>query len=256
VNFNVAAEAYDRYMGRWSRQLSRSFIEFAGVRRGDTVLDVGCGPGALTADLAARLGPAFVKAVDPSPQFVAAARDRHPGVEVHQAVAAALPFPEAVFDAALAQLVVHFMDDPIAGLVEMARVTRHGGVIAACVWDFAGGRGPLGPFWDVARELDAAVEDESHLPGAREGHLARLFKLAGLQEIHDAELSVTLEYESFDDWWMPFTLGVGPGGAYLARLASDHATGLRDGCRDRLGEGPFTLKAEAWAARGAVRRSS
>jgi SAM-dependent methyltransferase len=255
VNFNVAAEAYDRYMGRWSSQLAPSFIEFAGMRAGSTVLDVGCGPGALTAGLAALFGPAFVKAVDPSPQFVAAARDRHPGVEVQQAAAAALPFPDAVFDAALAQLVVHFMDDPIVGLVEMGRVTRDGGVISACVWDYAGGRGPLGPFWDVARELDAAVVDESHLPGAREGHLARLFEVAGLLDIHDTELSVTREYESFEDWWVPFTLGVGPGGAYVAGLAPDHVTGLRDGCRDRLGEGPFMLRAEAWSVRGAVRHS-
>jgi hypothetical protein len=108
----------------------------------------------------------------------------------------------------------------------------------------------------VARELHAAVEDESHLPGEREGHLVRLFELAGLQEIRSAELSVTREYESFEDWWVPFTLGVGPGGAYLAGLASDHATCLRDGCRARLGEGPFMLNAEAWAVRGAVRHSS
>ena len=140
---------------------------------GQRVLDVGCGPGALTAELVARLGPESVAAVDPSAPFVEAARVRHPGVDVRHASAEALPFADRSFDAALAQLVVHFMADPIAGLAEMGRVTRRGGVVAACVWDHAGGLGPLGLFWDVARTLDPTVTDESQLAGARQGHLDR-----------------------------------------------------------------------------------
>ena len=117
---------------------------------GRRVLDVGCGPGALTAELVRRVGADSVSAVDPSEPFVAAATERHPGVDVRQGSAEQLPFPDDAFDAALGQLVVHFMADPVAGLTEMARVTRRGGVVAACVWDHAGGGGPLSRFWEAA----------------------------------------------------------------------------------------------------------
>src|SRR5919112_6586530 len=147
MSFNVAADAYDRYMGEWSRQLSPQLLRLAGMEMGQRALDVGCGPGALTAELVERLGSAAVAAVDPSESFVAAARERHPGVDVRQAGAEALPFGDGVFDVTLAQLVVHFMTDPVSGIREMARVTRRGGIVAACVWDYAGERGPLGPFW-------------------------------------------------------------------------------------------------------------
>jgi SAM-dependent methyltransferase len=168
VSFDVAAEAYDRFMGRYSRLLSRQMAEFARVRAGQRALDVGCGPGALTAELVTRLGPSAVTAVDPSEPFVHAARARNPGVAVERASADDLPFPDGAFDAVLAQLVVHFMADPVAGLLEMTRVTRRDGVVAACVWDHAGGQGPLGAFWHAARELDPGIDDESQLPGARE----------------------------------------------------------------------------------------
>ena len=146
----MAADAYDRYMGKYSVLLSPQLADFAGVRSGKRVLDVGCGPGALTAELVARVGTSAVAAVDPSESFVAAARQRNPGVEVLQASAERLPFPARTFDAAIAQLVVHFMPDPTRGLAEMARVTRHNGVIAACVWDHGGGQGPLSLFWRPA----------------------------------------------------------------------------------------------------------
>ena len=252
MSFDVAAEAYDRFMGRYSRLLSPQLADLAGVRGGQRVLDVGCGPGALTAELVRRLGPASVAAVDPSEPFVAAARARHPGVEVQQASAERLPFPDQVFDAVLAQLVVHFMADPITGLAEMARVTRPGGVVAACVWDHAGGQGPLSVFWRAARELDPDVHDESHLAGARVGHLAELFEAAGLREIEEATLSSSLEHQSFDEWWEPFTGGVGPAGSYVAGLDADREAELREHCRALLPVAPFTLTARAWAARGFV----
>ncbi len=172
--FDVAADAYDAFMGRYSSPLARVFCDFSGIRTEQRALDVGCGPGALIAELVARLGSAAVSAVDPSQPFVEAARERHEGVHVRQAVAERLPFADDRFDAALAQLVVHFMDDPLAGLKEMSRVTRPGGVVAACVWDHAGGQGPLSRFWDAARELDPAVRDESQLAGTRKGHLSEL----------------------------------------------------------------------------------
>lgn len=253
MTFDVAAEAYDRYMGAWSRQLSAQLVAFAGVRPGERVLDVGCGPGALTAELVERLGAAAVAAVDPSESFVTAARARHPGVDVRRATAEALPHPDATFDAALAQLVVHFMTDPVAGLREMARVTRSGGIVAACVWDYAGGRGPLGPFWEAARATAADVADvadESRLAGTREGHLAELLAAAGLAELEETAFSATREYASFEDWWEPFTQGVGPGGAYVARLGPEQRTELRAQCRAMLPPGPIVLSARAWAARG------
>ena len=252
MSFDVAAEAYDRYMGRWSRQLAPQLVDFAQVRPGHQVIDVGCGPGALTEVLAARLGTAGVAAVDPSESFVSAARSRLPGVDVRQAPAERLPFDGRTFDAALASLVVHFMTDPVAGLAEMARVTRTGGVMAACVWDFEGGRGPLGPFWEAARELDATIVDESRLAGTRRGHLAELFEAAGLRDVEEGSLSASREYASFDDWWEPFTHGVGPGGAYVAGLGEEHKGVLREQCRSMLPTGPFALTAVAWVARGIV----
>src|SRR5215472_10064718 len=135
MSFDVSADAYTRFMGRYSEPLAARFADLAGVRSGQRALDVGCGPGALTAELAGRLG----------------AR------EVCVATAERLPFPDRAFDAALAQLVVHFMADPVAGLREMGRVTRRGGVVGACVWDHAGDRGPLTPFWRAVRELDPSA---------------------------------------------------------------------------------------------------
>jgi SAM-dependent methyltransferase len=249
VSFNVAADAYDRYMGKYSLLLSPQLADFAGVRSGQRVLDVGCGPGALTAELVARVGASAVAAVDPSESFVAAVRERNPGVEVVQASAEQLPFPALTFDATIAQLVVHFMPDPNRGLAEMARVTRRDGVIAACVWDH-GGQGPLSLFWRGARGLDPEVDDESRLPGVREGHLAELFEVAGLQEIERTVLWVSVEHASFEAWWEPFTMGVGPAGSYLASLSADRRVELRERCRSMVPTTPFVVTARAWAARG------
>ena len=237
-------------MGRYSVPLAPQFADFAAVAAGQRVLDVGCGPGALTAELVRRFGPASVSAVDPSEPFVAAARERHPGVSVRRASAEQLPFEDQAFDAALAQLVVHFMADPVLGLREMARVSREHGVVAACVWDHAGGHGPLSPFWEAASELDPGVEDESQLAGAREGHLSELFEAAGLNEIAESALSVTVEHPSFEEWWEPFMLGVGPAGGFAAELDAEQQARLRELCRERLPLAPFVLTARAWAALG------
>jgi ubiquinone/menaquinone biosynthesis C-methylase UbiE len=199
VSFTVSADAYDRYMGRYSVLLSPQLADLAGVCGGQRVLDVGCGPGTLTAELVQRVGPVAVSAVDPSEPFVAAARERHPKVSVTRASAEQLPFPDETFDAALAQLVVHFMADPSAGVAEMRRVTHRDGVVAACVWDHAGGQGPLSPFWEIATELDPEVADESRLVGSREGDLAQLFESAGLRDVEETALSVSLEHPSFEE---------------------------------------------------------
>jgi SAM-dependent methyltransferase len=250
MSFDVAAERYDRFMGRYSALLSHQMADLAGVAAGQRALDVGCGPGALTAELVERLGPGSVAAVDPSEPFVAAAHARHPAVDIHQAVAEDLPFESDAFDATLAQLVVHFMSDPVAGLREMARVTHRGGRVVACVWDFAGGNGPISALWEAAHELDADAVDESRLAGARQGHLVQLFGAAGLGDATEHVLKLSVEHPTFDDWWQPFTLGVGPAGQYVSGLDADDREKLRDRCRSRLGPGPFVIAARAWAALG------
>jgi SAM-dependent methyltransferase len=177
-------------------------------------------------------------------------------VTVQRAAAERLPFEERRFDAALAQLVVHFMTDPVAGVREMARVTTPRGVVAACVWDHAGHRGPLSVFWDAARELDPDIDDKSQLAGARQGHLAELFAAAGLGSLEESVLQVDVEHPSFEEWWEPFTFGVGPAGAQVARLDAERRARLRDLCRETLPEAPFVVSARAWAARGIARSAS
>ena len=236
-------------MGRYSEPLAGLFADLAGIRRGQRALDVGCGPGALTAELVRRLGGDAVGAVDPSEPFAAAVAERFPGVDVRLAAAERLPFGDAAFDATVAQLVVHFMASPVAGLAEMGRVTRPGGVIAACVWDHAGGRGPLAAFWQAVRELDPRAPDESGLAGVREGHLAQLFGQAGLTVTGATALTVQVQHATFDDWWQPFTLGVGPAGAYVAALDGEHRAALRERCRVKLSP-PATISATAWAITG------
>jgi hypothetical protein len=135
----------------------------------------------------------------------------------------------------------------------MARVTRANGVVAACVWDNAGGGSPLGMFWKAARELDPDVEDESGLAGSREGDLGRLLRAAGLREIEERALSVIVHHPTFEEWWEPFTLGVGPAGDYAAGLDEERLAQLRERCRMLLPASPFGVTATAWAARGLVR---
>ena len=250
MSFAVPADAYDRFMGRYSRLLSPQLADLAGVRGGQRVLDVGCGPGALTAELVERVGASAVSAVDPSESFVEAAKERHPEVDVQRAQAERLPFADAAFDAALAQLVVQFMSDPEVGVSEMRRVTQPGGVVAASVWDHGGGRGPLSPFWTAARELDRGHGGEAHGTGARDGELARLFASAGLSDVEQAALSVRVEHPTFEEWWEPFELGVGPAGAYVAGLGPERRQELRERCRAALPDAPFAVEARAWAARG------
>lgn len=248
MSFDVSAGAYLRFMGRYSEPLAPRFADLAGIGDGQRVIDVGCGPGALTAELVSRVGAASVSAAEPSASFAAAVRERLPGADVRQAAAERLPFADGTFDAALAQLVVHFMADPVRGLREMDRVTRPGGMVAACVWDHAGGRGPLSAFWSAARQLDPAADDESGLAGVREGHLASLFAQAGMDRASVTTLTVRVRHASFDDWWDRFTLGVGPAGAYAASLTAEHRTALREQCQRLLPPaGPVDITATAWA---------
>jgi SAM-dependent methyltransferase len=206
----------------------------------------------MTALLVERLGSDHVAALDPSEHFVEAARTRLPDVDIRLASAEDIPFDDATFDVALAELVVHFMSDPVAGIREMARVTKPGGTVAACVWDHTSDTGALSAFWKVVRTFDPAADDESGLAGSREGHLAELFAQAGLRDILSLKLTVHSDFENFDEWWDPFTLGVGPAGAYVQSLDDTGREALKQACAASLPSGPFTIDASAWTAIGTV----
>ena len=250
MSFEVAAQSYGLFMGRYSEPLATELTALMSLSPGWRALDVGCGPGALTARLVERLGVGSVCAVDPSGPFVAAARTRFPGLDVRQGRAEELPWPDDSFDVAVAALVVHFMRDPVAGLREMGRVVRAGGTVAATVWDHAGDRGPISPFWRAVRSLDPAAPDESELAGARAGHLASLFVEAGLDVIWDTALTVRVHYSTPEQWWEPYTLGVGPAGAYVAGLDEGRREALRRRCLELLPPAPFDIHASAWCVIG------
>jgi SAM-dependent methyltransferase len=252
VTFVVAGDAYDRFMGRYSKELAPRLIEFAGIESGMRVLDVGCGPGALAERLVERLGSELVSAADPSDPFVAACAERLPGAEVRRADAEQLPWEDGSFDAALAQLVVNFMRDPHAGVAEMCRVVRPGGIVAACTWDYGDGMQMLRVFWDAARAVDPGAPDEARAMRFRTaGELEDLWRAVGLDDVETGPLVVETTYADFDDFWQPLTLGVGPAGAYCASLEPRQREALRDEVFVRLGstEGSFTLSARAWAVR-------
>jgi SAM-dependent methyltransferase len=252
MSFDVTSAAYAAFMGRWSQPLAVGFADLADVHGGQRALDVGCGPGMLTEELVARLGEAAVTAIDPSPSFVAATRERFPEADVRSGAAEQLPFADDTFDVALAQLVVHFMADPVRGLAEMARVTRPGGLVAVCVWDHAGDGGPLSLFWRAVRDIDPGAGDESGLAGSREGHLAELCRAAGLPEAESTSLTVRVGFATYADWWEPFTLGVGPAGTYVAGLDTQARSSLARRCAELLPDPPFQVAASAWAVTARV----
>ena len=253
MQFAAPAEHYDRFMGRYAPTLAVALADVAGVRTGMRVADIGCGPGGLTRELVARVGAANVAAIDPAPQFAAACRALNPGADVREGVAEDLPWADGEFDATLSSLVIGFMRDPDQGAREMMRVTRPGGVVAACMWDIAsGGMTMLRIFWSATRRVDPDAQGEGRLAGTVAGDIARRFELAGLRDVRDSALTACAGYAGFDDFWEPFTLAVGPAGQYLRSLPDDQRTAVREECRAILPDGPFTLEARAWCARGIV----
>jgi SAM-dependent methyltransferase len=217
------------------------------------VLDVGCGPGGLTSELVSRLGAEAVAAVDPAAQFVEACRERNPGADVREGRAEALPWENAGFDAALACLVIAFMQDADAGVAEMARVTRPGGTVAACMWDLeGGGMTMLRVFWSSMRKVRPDVEREQGRVGTGQGQIADHLARAGLRDVAEHALVVSVSYTDFEDFWAPFTVGVGPSGQALADLDPDQQAAVREACREELPDGGFVLEAKAWFARGSV----
>ncbi len=253
MSFAVPAEAYDRYMGRYSRPLAPLFAQFAGVRPGQRVLDVGCGPGALTAQLAEEVGAERVAAADPSPGFARACAERIRGADVRTAPAEDLPWPDGAFDAVLAQLVVSFVSRPEAASREMRRVAVPDGTVAACTWDYGDQMQMLNTFWSAALTLDPAAPHEARsLAYTDRDSLQELWHRAGLRDIETSGLTVEVRYQGFDDYWQPFLTGTGPAGQYCISLGEDHLGALREECFRALGapSGEFALTARSWAVRG------
>jgi ubiquinone/menaquinone biosynthesis C-methylase UbiE len=242
----TADDAYDRFMGRYSMRLAPLFAEFAGVREGQRVLDVGAGTGALATELVRR--GAEVAAVDPSEAFVAALERRLPGIEVHAAPAEELPWPDEHFDAALAQLVVTFMSNAPAGIAEMRRVVRRGGTVAACMWDRQG----MEMLAAINRAQDAvgstAPTTEARTLYRSREEVESLFA-DGFDDVTTELLEVESGYTGFDEFWDALDGRIGPAGAWVASLDEEQRARAREELYRQLDEpaGAFTLKARAWS---------
>jgi SAM-dependent methyltransferase len=254
----TAGDAYERFMGRWSRLLAPQLVAFAGVRDGERVLDVGTGTGSLASALE-QAGPKIqVVGIDPSEGFIRYAQKnaRSSRASFELGDAQALKFPDASFDRTLSLLVMNFIPDHAKAINEMRRVTRPQGIVGACVWDYDAGMEMLRFFWDEVVALDPAMEakDERHMKLSRQGQLGELWKKAGLVNVEEKPLVIEQAYTSFHDYWESFLKGAGPGGAYVVALTEARRQELETRMRARLlgnrADGPFTLKARAWCVKG------
>jgi SAM-dependent methyltransferase len=254
----LQGDAYERFMGRWSRRLAPRLVNFAAVAAQDSILDVGSGTGALTFAIAEAVPTANVTGIDPSSAYVREGQAHASGGRVRFLVgdAQALDFPTASFDSTLSLLVMTFIPDPARALSEMTRVTRPGGSVSAAVWDYGEGMEMLRVFWDevVAADPAVAARDERNMPLCRPGELAALWRAGGLENVEERPITIDLAFSGFDDYWVPFLGGQGPAGAYAMSLADASRASLEARLRERLlggrDDGPFTLRARAWAVKG------
>ncbi|RVD51620.1 MAG: class I SAM-dependent methyltransferase [Mesorhizobium sp.] len=256
------ASGYEQLMGRWSRKLAPKFIGFAGLAPGEKILDVGCGTGSLTFELAKSAELASIEAIDFSPVFVEAAKRRNadPRVEIQQADATALPFADNAFDRALALLVLHFVPEAGKAVAEMRRVTRPGGVVAAVVWDHLGGMAGMRMMIDTVAALSESGRQlrsrYCFQPMMQPGEMKRSFVEQGLADVTETELMIRMDYQDFADFWAPISAGEGPLGKYMSTLEAAEReraeAAVRDAYQAGRPDGPRSFANVAWACRGMV----
>jgi SAM-dependent methyltransferase len=258
------AQAYERFMGRWSRLVAPQLVDFTDLPERGRILDVGSGTGSLAFAIAERKGQARVLGIDPSREYVAYAISRNSFPDRASFVvgdAQQLHFPDASFDAALSLLVFNFIPDPEKALLELRRVTKPGGILSAAVWDYGAGMRMLRTFWDAAVDIDPETEkfDEKRMPLCRAGELSALWTQSGLENVREQPIDIRMRFESFADYWDPFLLGQGPAGSYLRRLDRDEVKALCNEVKRRLSlsadNTPIVLPARAWSVRGMVSKS-
>ena len=250
---------YERYVGRWSREVAPRFLAWLSIPPGRRWLDVGCGTGALCAAILDRCSPSSVVGVEPSEGFLKTAADNLAGrAALHQGSATAIPLGDASVDVVVSGLVLNFVPDQRAALAEMARVTGKGGTIAAYVWDYAGKMELMRYFWDAATELDpnaAKLDEGVRFPICRPEALKELFAGAGLNAVDTTSIDIPTPFANFDDYWQPFLGGQGPAPAYAMSLDETARARLRDRIQGRLpaaANGTISLIARAWAVRANV----
>jgi SAM-dependent methyltransferase len=252
----VDGDAYEAYVGRWSRRVAAEFLRWLDADAGLRWLDVGCGTGALTSTIVAAAHPAEVTGVDPSEGFLAVARARVPAATFHRADARDLQLPAATADVVVSGLALNFVPEPAAAVAEFVRVARGGAMVAAYVWDYAEGMALMRYLWDAAAELDpanAGLDEHLRFPMCRPEPLRLLWTDAGLTEVAVTAIDVPTVFADFDDYWSPFLRGQGPAPAYVMSLPAERREALRDLVRARLpiaADGSIPLTARAWAVRG------
>jgi SAM-dependent methyltransferase len=254
-------DAYESYVGRWSRRVAEAFVRWLDLPAGGHWLDVGCGTGALTATVLALADPAQVVGVDPSEGFLSAARARivDPRSTFQVGDARSLPRPDRRFDAVVSGLALNFVPDAHRAVAEFVRVAASGGVAAAYVWDYAEGMAMMRYLWDAATDLDPAaaeLDEGSRFPLCRPEPLRQLWTGAGLDAVAVQAIEVPTVFADFDDFWTPFLGGQGPAPGYVMSLTEDRRRALRDRLRARVpvsADGSVPLTARAWAVRGTIR---
>jgi trans-aconitate methyltransferase len=255
-----AGDAYERYMGRWSRKVAPLFTDWIGAPPGADWIDVGCGTGVLTSTVLNRCEPSRIVGIDSSAAFLQAAQD---GVADARASfrpgdAQALPEGDGAFDIAVSGLVLNFVPDKNAAVREMVRVVKPGGAVALYVWDYAGHMQVMRSFFDAASELDPGArefDDGVKAPVCRPGPLSELFRSAGLLDVEVQAIDIPTVFDSFDDYWTPFLGGTGSAPKYCMALDEAARQRLRERIRGRLPTGPdgeILLAARAWAVKGRV----